>query len=220
MCSDTGPLSPRVRVSEPLSSHQSTARCTRVGRSVGQTLQAQPAQRYVSEGAVGRPMEEQTDSGCRQKPICWQRWKPSAQLPSPPSQQQLKGWDSHSCPGEPVRLFLSRPGPGGRGWPPQASAATYGSGGVTSSWLLQDFPVLKTGSLFPRSQAESLRARDPERAFKVQTVLGPPLLGDPQISTTWLSLGSPISATSPPQPPSASCPTLMLRDCTGNVVTP
>lgn len=114
-----------------------------------------------------------TDSGYRQKPICWQRRKPSAQLPSPPSQQQLKGWDPHGCPSEPVRLLLSRPGPGGRGWPPQASAATYGSGGATSSWLLQDFPVLKPGSLLPRSQAECLGAHDPERAFKVQTILGP-----------------------------------------------
>lgn len=220
MCSDTEPLSPRVRVPEPPSSCQSAARCTRARRSVGQTLQAQLAQCYVSEGAVGRPTEEQTDSGCWQKPICWQRWKPSAQLPSPPSQQQLKGWDPHGCPGEPVRLLLSHPELGGRGWPPQASAATYGSGGATSSWLLQDFPVLKTGSLFPRSQAECLGARDPERAFKVQTVLGPPLLGDPQISTTWLTLGSPLSATSPLRPPSASCLTLMLRDCTGNLVKP
>ena len=74
---------PRVRVPEPPSSCLRCSVHKRVG-SVGQTLQAQPSQRSVSEGAVGRPTEEQTDSGCRQKPICWQRRKPSPQLPPAP----------------------------------------------------------------------------------------------------------------------------------------
>ena len=70
---------------------------------------------------------------------------PSSLLPpSPPSQQQLKGWDLPSCPGEPqLRLLLFRPGPGGHRWPPQASAAASGSGGATSSWLLHRLPSSK-----------------------------------------------------------------------------
>ena len=75
---------PRARAPEPPSSRLRAAPCTRGWGGVGQPLQALPSRRSISEGGVGRPTGEQTDSGCRQEPICWQRRKPSPQLPPAP----------------------------------------------------------------------------------------------------------------------------------------
>lgn len=89
----------------------------------------------VLEEAAGRLIEEQTDSCCRQKSICWQRWKPSSQLPlallaSLPapaeravirSATQVRG----RCICSSSVWWL-----GGHWQPPQASAAAYESGGA------------------------------------------------------------------------------------------
>lgn len=161
---------------------------------MGQTLSRAPAAsdvlfahlwRSVLEEAAGRLTEEQTDSCCRQKSICWQRWKPSSQLPlalltPPPSRTSGASCDLLGCPGEGRCLCsTSTWWLGGRRQPPQVSAAGNGSGGATTTGSVIHFPVLKTDSPFLRSRAAGLTACDLDRSFTQQISWGQPLLRKP-----------------------------------------
>lgn len=152
---------------------------------MGQTLSRAPAVSdilfahlwcSILDEAAGRLTEEETDSCCRQKSICWQRWEPSSQLPlallaslPAPAERAVICSDAQVRAGAPAPLPSAGWVVAGGPLKPQQQLMEVEEQAPTGSFIC--FPVLKTDSPFLRSQAERLTAHDPDRAFIMQTFL-------------------------------------------------
>ena len=162
---------------------------------MGQTLSRDPAVSdvlfvhlwcSVLGKAVGRRIEEQADSCCRQKSICWQRGSQVSQFPLAPLNLPLST-SRGSCD------LLRRPGEG-RCLCSSSACWLVVTGGLsklqqqlinmevqapTGSFF--HYPVLKTDSPFLRSQATCPTAQHPDRRSQCRAFSwGQPLLRNPQ----------------------------------------
>lgn len=205
---------PRARAPEP-PSRLCAAPCTRGWGGVGQTLSRPRVLGAPSLKGLWRgSRENRQTSGCRQEPICWQRRKPSPQLllPSPPSNNSCRAGTYPAASGEP-QLSAPLPSQAWGSWvAPSSLLQQLGSGGaILLLVFLHRLPSSKNRLPISRSQAECLRAPDPERAFTVQTVLlGASLFLETREEHYKADPGLPSLCTSPPQQPPTSCLTLML----------